>query len=414
LGTKATAAPRRVVLEVPSFDRLPIFQVAEIRPDGTVRIEVRPEFANPRLTIAEGYYLLTVGPETYPGPPRLIRARVNEVVEGPVLVVSIGPEVAKHLRVEAHCDLFRPLNATTASLRSLPDLIVLGPKPTDTPAARLAADRARSIVNLKELALALHNFESATNHLPPAVIYGPDRKPWHSWRVLLLPYVEHGELFNRYDFSQPWNGPKNIKLLDQMPDVYRDPVYHDGRGHFTQYAALVGAWRGRFQEVHTAFPPSGAKMKDSGESPFDAVNDGAPKLSDVTDGPGETIAIAAVSPDRKIPWTKPEDITVGPNFPGLGKPGGIAAPYPVGEDPVGPRSAPVLMLDGTVMIIRDTIKPDLLLKMITRDGRNAGVLVEMVDFFEVPIVPIPKPNLNKERTLKIRIEGSKAQAWVER
>ena len=413
LNAKAGAKLNQVVLEISSFDSLRSFQVVEARPDGRLRIQLLPTLANPRVTIAEGYHVMIADPENSPGPLRLFRSLVNEVTDDSTLVLTVGPEAAKQLHAGDHCNLFRPVNATTAQLRGLPDLIPLGRKPTDTPAARVAAHRAGSILNLRRLAIALHNFESATNHLPPSVIHGPDGKPWHSWRVLILPYVEEGALFKEYDFSQPWNGPKNIKLLDRMPDVYRDPVHGDAKGHFTHYAALVGAWKGRFLEVHTAFPPSVLKMKDPAQPPFEVLDDGAPKLSDATDGPDETIAIAPVSPERKIPWTKPEDITAGPEFPRLGKPGGIAAPYPIGEDLEGPRSAPVLMLDGKVMVLRDTIKPDLLRALITRDGRNAGVLVEEVDFFQVPVIPLLTPGLDQERVLKIRIDGAKAQAWVE-
>jgi len=83
--------------------------------------------------------------------------------------------------------------------------------------------------------------------------------------VLLLPFVEQQELFSQYDFSQPWDGSNNIKLLDKMPDVYRDPAQGDRQGRFTHYATLVGAWKGPAggHEIHTAFPPSGNTMKQA-------------------------------------------------------------------------------------------------------------------------------------------------------
>ncbi len=68
--------------------------------------------------------------------------------------------------------------------------------------------------------------------------------------------------------------------------------------------------------------------------------------------------VAAVSPERKIPWTKPEDISVGPEFPfQLGQPGGIAAPYTSGKAPHLHRAAPVLFEDGMSSAIVDTIDP---------------------------------------------------------
>ena len=35
----------------------------------------------------------------------------------------------------------------------------------------------------------------------------------HSWRVLLLPYLDRSDLYKAYDFTEPWDGPNNRKLL---------------------------------------------------------------------------------------------------------------------------------------------------------------------------------------------------------
>ena len=45
----------------------------------------------------------------------------------------------------------------------------------------------------------------------------------HSWRVLILPFLDQQSLYNQYDFREPWNGPNNIKLLNSMPSVLRLP-----------------------------------------------------------------------------------------------------------------------------------------------------------------------------------------------
>ncbi len=42
----------------------------------------------------------------------------------------------------------------------------------------------------------------------------------HSWRVLLLPFVEGAELYAAYDFAQPWNSEANLRLAEQMPPIY--------------------------------------------------------------------------------------------------------------------------------------------------------------------------------------------------
>ena len=60
----------------------------------------------------------------------------------------------------------------------------------------------------------------------------------HSWRVLLLPYMEESGLFNRYDFEERWNGPNNSRLKDQIPVVYRCPA-DATRPVLTSYVALI-------------------------------------------------------------------------------------------------------------------------------------------------------------------------------
>jgi len=65
--------------------------------------------------------------------------------------------------------------------------------------------------------------------------------------VLLLPFLERDDLYSRYDFSEPWNGPNNRKLAEQMPYVYRCPAYRGNEKATTNYVAVVGpqtAWRG--------------------------------------------------------------------------------------------------------------------------------------------------------------------------
>src|SRR5579871_332674 len=56
--------------------------------------------------------------------------------------------------------------------------------------------------NLMHLGLAVHDYHSANGHFPPAYVLGKDGKPWHSWRVLLLPYLHRDDLYKRYHFDE--------------------------------------------------------------------------------------------------------------------------------------------------------------------------------------------------------------------
>ena len=38
---------------------------------------------------------------------------------------------------------------------------------------------------------------------PPAYLADRDGKPMHSWRVLILPFLEQQELYRAYHFDEP-------------------------------------------------------------------------------------------------------------------------------------------------------------------------------------------------------------------
>lgn len=391
------------VLEAP-LRNLPdgqwLYQISAVEPDGTIQIEVSaavPQSIRAFLGGTEGYYcLLTRGdPATA---PRVFRVEVTDVAKGPLITVRTSPEAARLLKKGDTVDLLRPPLATTAQLRALPTIIPLSgdANPNVVAAARQATLKARSINNLKQIGLALHNFESAYNQFPAAVMIGPDGKPWHSWRVLILPFLEQTSLYNAYDFSQPWNSEKNLKLLDRMPDVYRDPVHGDAKGHFTHYAALVGS--------ATLFSPSGAKQTDPESPPF---AQGGTRIADITDGTSNTLMIVPVNPARKIFWTQPEDIAVGadsPGMPKLGEPGSIATPYTVDGVLGSKGAAPVLFADGSVRTISATLDPGTLHALTTRNG---GEVISPDSYISAGDKR-PSPPM-----LKIRVDGPRATATIE-
>jgi len=81
-----------------------------------------------------------------------------------------------------------------------------------------------SASNLQSITIALQDY--ADEHggwLPPAALCDKEGRPLHSWRVLILPYLEQKELYKQFRLDEPWDCPHNLALLPRMPHVYTLP-----------------------------------------------------------------------------------------------------------------------------------------------------------------------------------------------
>jgi hypothetical protein len=371
--------------------------------DANGQIQTSPSDAIPESQLrfmgwTEGYSVVLVADPESGQPRAVLRGQIVDVGPRASLTIQIDPHVGDAVRVGDGLVVARPLGATTAQLRGLPGRI-----PIETPRApvdvdpRQTAARAKSVENLKRIGLALLNYESAHQTFPPAVIVGPDGKPWHSWRVLILPYLEHEALFKTYDFRQPWNSEKNRALLDQMPDVFRDPIHGDAKDHVTHYAAFVGPRAG--------FVATGAIQPEApGQVP---LNKGL-GIANFTDGTSNTILVGSVDPARKIAWTQPEDIAVGPNTPRdmapIGKPEGLATPYTQEGKVDGLPVGLVLFADGSVRGIASSINPQVFAALQTRAGGEV---------ISVDAIPGDRPPTPPLMGLVIRVENGKTTATLE-
>ena len=104
---------------------------------------------------------------------------------------------------------------------------------------RPAAWRAQCSNNLRQIGLALHNYHDDHGTFPPAFTVDADGKRLHSWRTLILPYVDQVTLYETIDLTKPWDDPVNVEALESIPQTYRCPSadLQDGK---TTYLALVG------------------------------------------------------------------------------------------------------------------------------------------------------------------------------
>ena len=149
-------------------------------------------------------------------------------------------------------------------------------------AAREAARRAQCSNNLKQIALALQIYHDVNGQLPPQYLADENGNPMHSWRVLILPYMEQQALFDQYDFSEPWDGPHNSQLAARMPAVFRCPSEPATGGTITSYVGVSGPG-----------------------TIFNGPN--STRFSAVTDGLANTLAVVEFA-GGGVHWMEPRDL----------------------------------------------------------------------------------------------------------
>ena len=295
-------------------------RLQKMLPDGA--LELAPDFESSHLDeLAEGWYVLAAAelrPEAKPPfqPKGICRCRVREIGKA-VVVVEVPAAAQARLAERDDVVLFRPLGVTTAEMSTLPEWAPLT-RDIGSAAANHDAATARSVAEyrLERLGRALHAYVAKHHVLPPALVAGPDGKPWHSWRVLLLPFLGEQELYDRYHFDQPWDGPDNKSLLAAMPDAYRDPVHGVANGSFTHFAACVGA--------QAAFSEKSIPAEKDGRPNHDVAGNRA--VRHFQDNAGFSIFLGSVAEGR-IPWTKPDDVLLTEDLPPPGGKNGFAAPH---------------------------------------------------------------------------------------
>lgn len=194
---------------------------------------------------------------------------------------------------------------------------------------RMAAGRAKSSNNLKQMALAMHNYHDVYGTLPAAAICDKNEKPLLSWRVAILPFIEQAQLYQKFRLDEPWDSEHNKKLIAQMPNIYAVPGANAPGEATTHYRVFYG--KGAMFDLRKG-----------------------PRFADVTDGLSNTFLI--VEADEGVAWTKPDDLAFDPDkaLPKLGK-----------QSQEGFLAA---FADGSVRFISKSVNEKTLKAIVTRAG----------------------------------------------
>jgi prepilin-type processing-associated H-X9-DG protein len=192
-----------------------------------------------------------------------------------------------------------------------------------------APRRVQCFQNLKQIGLALNDYQKAKSHFPMATLIDKSGKPLFSWRVEILPFMNHGFIYNSYaqlfdllKKDEAWNISHNAKVLGRasIPEYNCPTDTHENDDITTNYIAIIGpgtAWR----------------------------EDGPVKLSDLPDGGSHTVIVVEVA-NSGIHWAEPRDLTVKQALERMktGKGLGISSAHP--------SVINVLFADGSVRSLR--------------------------------------------------------------
>jgi Protein of unknown function (DUF1559) len=194
-----------------------------------------------------------------------------------------------------------------------------------------AAARNRSANNLKQMALAMHNYHDTFKSLPPPANLDQQKKPLLSWRVHILPFIEQDALYREFKLDEPWDSEHNKKLIARMPPVYNSPLAKNLPAGKTVYLGAAGP---------------------------DMIFEGPKGMSllKITDGTSNTIMIVETNDDHAVTWTKPDDYR------------------PDRKNPVEPlvrkdmKGFHTAFADGSVRFMPPTIDADLFWALLTATG----------------------------------------------
>ncbi len=142
--------------------------------------------------------------------------------------------------------------------------------------------RTQTMNNMKQINLALLQYESGKGRFPTAAILTPDGKPGLSWRVAILPMIEEGGLYRQFKLNEPWDSEHNKALIAQMPAIYQSPGSDLDSG-YTNYLAVVSP--------DSIIVPGSKGMR----------------MRDISDGTSRTVMLVEADDNYAAIWTKPDD-----------------------------------------------------------------------------------------------------------
>ena len=213
--------------------------------------------------------------------------------------------------------------------------------------ARSAARRTQCANNIRQVGLAVINFESSFNEFPAAIevdeqnLGNADRSPNHrpNWIIRCLPFMEEQAVYDAFDFQEYISHPNNERARSQIistmlcPDDTKNSSVPFGRAHVGEgenwargnYGANASHWH----FAHGTLAPNDQDWKKDWLRGFMGPNVRL-RASQIADGLSKTVMLTELrtglhSVDRRGTWA-------------LGHPGASSIWAHSSDDSFGPNS----------------------------------------------------------------------------
>jgi hypothetical protein len=163
--------------------------------------------------------------------------------------------------------------------------------------ARQAARRAQSMNNLKQIALAVHNYADTYKYLPYAGAEDREYGLAMSGRVRLLPFLEQRIIHDRVNYNEPWDSPANQWLSTAMPRLYGSPMQPPSTSN-TTYLAIVDSLK----------VPAGDDTWDRKRpQPIFSQDARTVSFADINDGTSNTLMYLESDASASVGWESPRN-----------------------------------------------------------------------------------------------------------
>jgi prepilin-type processing-associated H-X9-DG protein len=206
--------------------------------------------------------------------------------------------------------------------------------------------RTHCLSNLRNLGVALIQYEEKNGSFPPMFTIDSNGKPLMSWRTAILPWLERQDVYSLYHADRSWDSPANKQVSQLFFEMFACPSDEGATriSNQTSYVAIIGP--------HTAW----------------GLGKGV-KLADIKDYRSDTLLLVEMK-DSGIAWNEPRDLDLNNLPPGLTQQnllpslsnhaGGFNAVFADGHEEFIPSTIPwsqfiaLTTIDGGESIDRDT------------------------------------------------------------